>query len=112
MKSEFYVKLKKMKPKEFQKLNIQEALVNLWLQEFFNKTLDVESANSELYKMEDGQFTAESTRTFYSLHKVTKEQHDLWEFTAKNLIKEKLKWPNYILKRNWLYIYLNTAPSC
>ena len=78
----------------------EEMIVNVWLEEFYNTTID--QISDQYQKDENGDYAPGENIRFYNEHKVTREQYIWWEREIKAINKG--------LDKSWWYIYLNTAP--
>lgn len=80
----------------------RDFLRDMWLSKYHN-------TNSE----EVAKKHPEEVKTpeWFKLYPCTQEQAEEWERDAKALIKRVLKISNYILEREWGFIYLDVAPD-
>lgn len=102
-------KLKQMKPSTFRDKISSYDIVNLYLEEFFNTTLQDEEVK-EIYKKVDGFFTNESRNLFYETFSLTQEQYDWWSKTVKDILSNKLKLSKKRLDTEMSWIILDIGP--
>jgi hypothetical protein len=101
-----------LKPKEFERNLSGNQLVNIWLEEFFNTTIEEVGKDESLYpRNERGEYTYEATTTFHNLHKVSQQQYDWWEKEVKKLFNKKLKYPMARIDKEFWATSLQCGPS-
>ena len=79
----------------------QDDLINVWLKDYFDTTLEEEYAKQPWT----------DSREFYARYRVTQAQHDEWNAKAKEMFKKALRLNKYSADRFWGLTYLNTSPS-
>lgn len=78
-----------------------DMLVNVWLEEFHNTSLEDIVAKGVIL----------DSRTFYKEHEVSEEQHDWWVSICKPIFIKKFKLVGRHKDSSWSFAYLDTAPS-
>ena len=76
-------------------------IINGWLK-YHNTTVD-EILKKYPKECKSGEW--------FSLFKVTQEQHDEWVVWAKKRIKQMCKVSDLVINKSWPYIYLNDSPT-
>lgn len=79
----------------------REELINGWLK--YHNTTAQEVVTNHPEEAKSG--------AWFSLYKVSQEQHDEWVVWAKALIRKKDKISKKMLDRNWPYIFLDLSPT-
>lgn len=103
-------KLWAMKPKELRNKVSDVDIINVYLEEFFNTTFQVEKEKS-IYDKIDGQLSPEGWALFFKTFSVTKDQHDWWFEELVNLFSKKHKWSKAHTRKSLSWTSLQIGPS-
>ena len=88
--------------KNAKQVSLSEAmLLNVWLEEFYNTTIEEVSGLKEFIDVEDSQ-------KFYSKYKVTQVQYEWWEGVVKEALVKKMG--SKVANKFFMWNSLNTAP--